>query len=128
MSGETDLGKLLASMQPELRGRDWGFAVGTPRDGLDLFATVAEDEGLTLIARFADLQALGLDPQGPMARISLLVHSALQAVGLTAAIATALAAEGIGANVIAGFHHDHVFLGADDADRAMAILWGLTDA
>lgn len=128
MTGETDLGKLLASMQPELRGRDWGFALGSPTAGLAVFATVAKDEGLTLIAPFADLAALGLNPQGPMARISLTVHSALTAVGLTAAIATALAAEGISANVIAGFFHDHVFVAAADADRAMAILNGLSHA
>lgn len=128
MAGETDLAKLLAAMQPELRGRDWGFAVGEAPAGLAVFARVAEDEGQTLIARFADLVDLGLNPQGPMARISLTVHSALSAVGLTAAIATALAADDISANVVAGFYHDHVFVAARDADRAMAILRGLSHA
>jgi hypothetical protein len=54
------------------------------------------------------------------------VLSALDAVGLTAAIATALAAEGISANVVAGHHHDHVLVAEDDADRALAVLgrWG----
>lgn len=127
MSGETELGKLLAGMQPALRGRDWGFAVGQAPDGVTVFATVAEDEGQTLIARFADLHACGLNPQGPMARISLSVHSSLSAVGLTAAIATALAAKGISANVVAGFFHDHFFVAAADADRAMDILQGLSD-
>ncbi len=128
MAGETELEKLLASMAPKLRGRDWGFACGAAPAGLKPFAMVAEDEGMTLIAPFADLLAAGLDPQGPMARISLTVHSSLTAVGLTAAIATALAGEGISANVIAGFHHDHIFVAANDADRAMAILKGLSHA
>lgn len=128
MAGETDLRKLLAAMQPELRGRDWGFANGTPSPGLAVFATVAEDEGMTLIAPFADLATLGLNPHGPMARISLTVHSSLAAVGLTAAIATALAGQGISANVIAGFFHDHIFVAAQDADRAMAVLKGLCHA
>jgi len=35
---------------------------------------------------------------------------ALSAVGLTAVFAGALAAAGISANVVAGFHHDHVFV------------------
>jgi hypothetical protein len=115
-------------MRPELRGRDRGFAIATAvPPGMTPFCTVAEDEGLTLIASFAELQAAGLDPQGPMARISLTVHSSLTAVGLTAAIATALADQGISANVVAGFMHDHIFVAAADADRAMDALRGLTD-
>ena len=123
MVGETDLQKLLAGMSAELRGRDWGyaFAAAVPA-GLVPFATIAEEEGLTLIAPMAALQAAGLVPQGPMARITLRVHSSLQAVGLTAVVSTALAAEGISANMVAGFHHDHIFLPAADAGPAMAIL------
>lgn len=129
MTGETNLSRLLASMSPDLRGRDWGYAT-TNRlpEGLTPFATVTEDEGLTLIAPFAELSALGLTPQGPMARITLNVHSALEAVGLTAAVSSALAREGISVNMIAGFYHDHIFLPAADADRALAILKDLTHA
>ena len=126
MSGETDLGRLLAGMAPALRGRDWGYAVADAVPaGLSPFATVAEDEGLTLIAPMAALQAAGLAVQGPMARITLCVHSSLAAVGLTAAVSGALAAQGISANMVAGFHHDHIFLPAADADRAMDVLAGL---
>lgn len=129
MSGETDLQKLLAGMQPALCGRDWGYALAAaPPAGVAAFATVAEEEGLTLIAPMAQLLAAGLVPQGPMARITLTIHSALQAVGLTAAVSGALAQAGISANMIAGFHHDHIFLPAEDADRAMAVLQGLSDA
>ena len=129
MTGETDLSRLLATMSPVLCGRDWGYATTTQIPaGLLPFATVAEDEGLTLIAPFADLSDLGLNPQGPMARITLNVHSALEAVGLTAAVSSALAREAISANMIAGFYHDHIFLPASDADRALAILKDLTHA
>ena len=83
---------------------------------------------MTLIAPMAELAMVGLAAQGPFARITLNIHSALQAVGLTAAVAGALAAAGISANVVAGFHHDHIFLPAGDADRAMATLRRLTDA
>ena len=48
--------------------------------------------------------------------------SSLEAVGLTAAVAGALAAEGISANVVAAFHHDHVFVPAGRAAEAMACL------
>lgn len=129
MTGETDLGRLLKGMAPELRGLDWGYATAaTLPPAVTPFATVQEDEGLTLIAPMAQLAAAGLAAQGPLARITLTIHSALEAVGLTAAVSAALAAEGISANMIAGFHHDHIFLPAHDADRAMAALRRLTDA
>jgi uncharacterized protein len=129
MVGERDLRRLLAGLSPALCGRDWGYAVAKAvPNGVVAFATVAEDEGLTVIARLADLEAAGLAVQGPMARITLSVHSALEAVGLTAAVSTALAEAGISANMIAGFHHDHIFLPAADADRAMAVLHGLANA
>lgn len=129
MIGETNLHKLLANMAPELRGTDWGYAATDHAPpGVQCFATVAEDDGLTLIAPMAQLQAAGLHPAGPMARITLTIHSSLEAVGLTAALATALAGQGISANVIAGFHHDHIFLPAADAGRAMDVLKGLSNA
>ena len=129
MAGETNLQKLLAGMAPDLRGTDWGYAVAASvPPGVSCFATVAEQEGLTLIAPIAQLRAAGLTATGPMTRITLTIHSALEAVGLTAAIATALAGQGISANVIAGFHHDHIFLPAGDAARAMETLAALSYA
>lgn len=127
MAGERDLQRLLAGMAPELRGADWGYACAAQLPaGLAPFAVVAEDEGLTLVAPMAALAAAGLAAQGPLARITLTIHSALEAVGLTAAVAAALTAQGISANVIAGFHHDHIFLPAADADRALAALKALS--
>ena len=65
-------------------------------------------------------------PDAPVfRRITLGVTSSLQAVGLTAAVAGALAAAGIAANVVAAFHHDHVFVPADRAADVMACLAGL---
>lgn len=127
MTGETDLTRLLTGMAPRIMGRDWGYATAPSLPpGITPFATVAEEEGLTLIAPWADLLDAGLTPQGPMARITLFIHSSLAAVGLTAAVSGALAAQGISANMIAGFHHDHIFLPAADADRALATLQNLT--
>ncbi|RID91664.1 ACT domain-containing protein [Gemmobacter lutimaris] len=130
MAGETDLGRLLAGMAPRLEGQDWGYAVATGPlpEGLDWFALVRETEGLTVIAPIAALRRAGLAAEGPMARITLTVHSALEAVGLTAAVSGALAKAGISANMVAGFHHDHIFLPAQDAERAMAVLRGLSHA
>jgi hypothetical protein len=60
-----------------------------------------------------------------MRMITLTVHSSLAAVGLTAAFSARLAREGIGANVVAAFHHDHIFVPAADAERALAALKAL---
>ena len=122
-----DLAALLAGMQPVLAVERYGFAclpVGAPL-GFNPFATVAEAEGLTVVATEAQLLAAGVSFQGGWARISLTVQSDLAAVGLTAAIAGALAEVGISANVIAGYHHDHVFVAADRAAQAVAVMRGL---
>jgi len=62
-----------------------------------------------------------------MRQITLTVHSSLEAVGLTAAFATELTRHGISANVVAGYYHDHIFVGAGDAERAVAALQGLSE-
>ncbi|CCA53561.1 hypothetical protein SVEN_0274 [Streptomyces venezuelae ATCC 10712] len=62
------------------------------------------------------------------ARITLRVHSALDAVGLTAAVAGALAEAGLSCNVVAGFHHDHLFVEHARAQEALAVLDRLAKA
>ena len=122
-----DIAVVLATMEPRLYPGEYGFAcVAAPPPGVAVFATVAEDEGLTVVARAEELAAAGIAHQGGWARISLTVQSDLAAVGLTAAIATALAGQGISANVIAGFHHDHVFVQAERALDAVAVMRGLS--
>jgi len=81
-----------------------------------------------VIAPLSDLAGRGIPAEGEWARISLTVHSALAAVGLTAAVATALAREGIPANVVAGYFHDHLFVPWDRRAAALAALRGLTRA
>jgi uncharacterized protein len=75
------------------------------------FALIREAEGVTLIR-----------PGSGWARITLGVHSSLAAVGLTARVADALAAQRISANMVAAFHHDHVFVPWERRDEALAIL------
>ena len=69
--------------------------------------------------------ALGVSYDYLAAWITLRVHSALDAVGLTAAVSTALAGAGISCNVIAGYHHDHLLVPVDRAADALAALSGL---
>lgn len=60
------------------------------------------------------------------ARVTLQVHSSLAAVGLTARIATVLAEAGISANMVAAFHHDHVFVPWGRRAEALKILENLS--
>lgn len=112
MNGERDLAALLAALAPMLHDERYAFTLAETAQP-HAFATVRENEGLTVIAP---------DPAGAFARISLTVHSSLDAVGLTAAIVTALAARGIPANVVAGLHHDHLFVPWDRRDEALAAI------
>ena len=90
-------------------------------------ATFKEAEGLTLVLdKQAAIQA-GIKFESVFRRITLTVHSSLEAVGLTAAIATKLTDKGISANVIAAFYHDHVFVQADKAELALAALQEFSD-
>lgn len=57
-----------------------------------------------------------------MRQITLDVHSALDGVGLTAAVASALSDHGIACNVVAAHHHDHVFVPEAWAEEALTVL------
>ncbi len=81
-----------------------------------------EVEGASLILPVVAAGELGFPVDQPMAQITLSVHSALDGVGLTAAVAGALAAENIPCNMVAAFHHDHVFVPLGLGDRALAVL------
>lgn len=125
MAGETSLPILLRSLAPHLNEGEYVFC--SVRDaaqvaGAELIGSIREAEGLSVILVRDEADRLGLRYDYVAAWISLTVHSALSAVGLTAAFANALAADGISCNVIAGYHHDHLFVATQDAERAMATL------
>ncbi|WP_460140992.1 ACT domain-containing protein [Pseudomonas sp. S2_E01] len=125
MAGETSLATLLRSMSPQLNDGEYVFCTlpdGQLPHGLDIVGSFREQEGLTVILPRAHAQQAGLSFDYVAAWITLNVHSALQAVGLTAAFATALSQAGISCNVIAGYYHDHLFVGQADAERAMQVL------
>ncbi len=85
-------------------------------------ASFIEDEGLSVI-----LPAPAESPDA-MAQITLDVHSALDGVGLTAAVSMALAEAGIPCNMVAAHHHDHAFVPVAQADAALNILRALSAA
>lgn len=124
MTGERDLRKLLSGMRPDLNPGPYVFTTvtGQPPAGLNPVVTVAETEGQTLVLPKAEADAAGLGYGYVAGWITLRVHSALDAVGLTAAVATELAHAGLSCNVVAGFHHDHLFVPYERASVAIAVL------
>lgn len=130
-AGETDLPTLLAQLSPMLLPQEFVFccvAGGRYGDFSELtpLAAFHEAEGLTLLLPATAASSLSWPASPAMRCISLGVQSSLEAVGLTAAVASALAAQGIAANVIAAFHHDHLFVPAACAEQALAVLQGLS--
>lgn len=127
MTGETDLKTILASLAPALDTEEFVYcSFKQARYGdhqqLQPIVAVAEGEGLTLVIPRAKADAGGIGYESVFRRITLQVHSSLDAVGLTAAFATRLTEHGISANVIAGFYHDHIFVQAEQAENALAAI------
>ncbi|MFT6661874.1 MAG: hypothetical protein ACJA0K_001870 [Maricaulis maris] len=132
MAGISDLNVLLAGLRPEPDPIRYGFVTG-PAARLDPIAGQAlmrfvEAEGVTLILPFDDALAAGLEPIFTCRRITLAIHSSLEAVGFMARVAAVLAAEGIGCNPVAGYFHDHVFVPEDRLGDALAALKALARA
>ena len=126
MPAERDLAVLLSSMEPERQPGSFVFTTGdeVPPD-VQPVVVVREAEGVTAVLERSRADELGLAYDLVTAMISLRVHSALDAVGLTAAVATELGDHDISCNVVAGYFHDHLFIPEADADRAVALLRGL---
>jgi uncharacterized protein len=131
MTGERDLRRLLAAMEPVLRPGEFVVAALADESRLPEVApeaTVREEEGLTVVVARERADELGLSYDFAAGWITLRVHSALDAVGLTAAVSRALAHAGLSCNVLAGLHHDHLLVPAGRADEALAVLRELSRA
>lgn len=112
---------MLAGMDPVLNPGRYRFVTlaegeAVPEGAIGWFR---EAEGVSVIVPAGEGDGL------PMSWITLSVHSALDGVGLTAAVSGALADAGIACNMVAAHHHDHLFVPAGDAGRAMDVLKAL---
>lgn len=130
MTGETDLKALISQMRPMLDPEPYVFCTFAQKQIAELallspIGLFQETEGVTAILPVEQARALGLAEAEWFRRITLAVHSSLEAVGLTAAVANALAVAGISANVVAAYFHDHVFVPAERADESLTILRSL---
>lgn len=130
MSGITDLDELLRSMSPKLVETEFVFVTvsGELKEYFELnpIATFIEPEGLTLVLERSVAEIARLPFEGSYSQIILTVHSSLEAVGLTAAVASKLASKGISANVIAAYYHDHIFVQTSKAQAAVLALQEFT--
>lgn len=122
-----DTQAMIAGMAPVLDPETYHFCTGDAALWPEAIASIREAEGLSLILSDAVAKAHGVRTDLPMRRITLTVHSALDGVGLTAAVATTLAEARIACNMVAGYHHDHAFVPATDAARAMSVLQDLAE-
>lgn len=128
-TGEMDLNVLLREMNPQLNHGEYVFC--TFKDffipqGLVPLSTFRELEGLSAVVERDQADGYGLPYHFVCAWITLKIHSALEAVGLTAAVSAALEKAGISCNIIAAYYHDHLFVPYDEREKALTVLNTLT--
>jgi len=124
-----DLAKLLRELEPRLHEGTFAFCLLPAGEAVPATAigSFRESEGVTAIVPLAEARSAGLAPVFEAAWITLEVHSALEAVGLTAAVARALGDAGIPCNIVAAVHHDHLFVPTDRAAGALRALRDLSE-
>ncbi|MEM7802570.1 MAG: ACT domain-containing protein [Chloroflexota bacterium] len=124
--GEKDIRVLLQNINPILQEGVYVFVTCERRQEQDLkpnaICRFVEEEGVTLIMLKDEAEHLGFDYIFPCQRITLNIHSSLEAVGFLAAISKELTAAGISSNVISAYYHDHLFISNEQVDEAMNIL------
>ena len=127
-TGELNLRTLLATMKPILDQETYVFITTTqPIDqallSLQPQMVFREAEGLTIITSKTIAETHGFnDHVFPSKKLSLAVHSSLEAVGLLAAITSRFAESGISTNVVSGYFHDHIFVPLGREEDSMRVL------
>ena len=124
-SGQKDFHELIKSIMPHLNEGEYVFAAVEDLSRIDREDTICEfkeKEGVTVVIARKKADELNLSYEFVASWITLMIHSSLDAVGLTAVFSNELARNDISCNVVAGYYHDHVFVHVKDADKAMRVL------
>lgn len=128
---ERDLGLMLSSLRVERRPGTVSVVSAPPDqpdgevlDALEsaALATVREREGRTFVVPAEAAASSGLPVIFDGVWLTVNIWTALDSVGLTAALSDKLASAGIACNVFAGAFHDHLLVPVDAADRAVELL------
>lgn len=133
MVGETELSTLLRNLSPVASEDTYVFvSVALEKVTAALLQRAKgmfkEREGVTFILKAHLARDMGLTFSGEYRCITCEVHSSLDAVGMTAAMSTALANAGMSANVVAAYYHDHIFIQSDKVSAALNVLKSLADS
>jgi hypothetical protein len=116
---------LIKNLKPVLNEGEYVFCMVQdlgPYKDLPLVGSFREEEGITLILDKQSADRAGLPYYYIGAWITLQVNSSLASIGLTAAVSEVLARNRISCNMVAGYHHDHVFVDHTKADLALQLL------
>lgn len=135
--GETDLAAILDALTVSRRAgvfhvvavaaaQAGGLGVGSGIEAL-IREPEAVGETVTVVCDTEALERHGWSSAFDAAWLTIDVHTSMEAVGLTAAMSAALGAQQIPCNILAGFHHDHLLVPVDLADRAVDCLLSLRD-
>ena len=119
-----NLEQLVQKMQPRLNSSIYTFC--TLQNGQPIpqgtISWFVESEGISVIVPIEIAERAGLTIGFQAEWITLEVNSDLAALGLTAAVSTVLAQAGISCNIVAGYHHDHLFVPAGRGQDAVNLL------
>jgi len=124
--GEKDLARLLATLKVTTNPETFVFLTfpssEAPPPTLFQQMSFREKEGLAVITTLASALEHGIkDITFPCRMITCEVHSSLETVGFMAKTTDCLTNRGIGANCVAGYFHDHLFVEGRVEDAVAAL-------